>query len=184
MSHWLLAHLFGPTRSALHSPQVLTLAGLAVASAAHAAHAVSTVPYSYFFIAAAIVECKKIILARKPADVGSIDYLVGALPTCKKTGGDKKLALGISANPRTSIWWRLMWAIGVLLYTGSLIATYFLLTQQGAPFVLAWAVAYSCCPSVIYRLAFTSGLHSRPESTISTVVPRAPFAKSRSFSMF
>jgi len=100
---------------------------------------ISAVPYSFFFIAATIIECREIILARKPADVGSIDYLVGALPTCKKIGGDKKLALGVPANPRTSIWWRLMWTIGVLLYTSSLVMTYFLLNQQVAPFVLAWA---------------------------------------------
>ena len=100
---------------------------------------ISAVPYLFFFIAATIVECREVILARKPADVGSIDYLVGTLPTCKMIGGDKKLALGVSHNPRTSIWWRLMWAIGVLLYTGSLIMTYFLLNQQGAPFVLTWA---------------------------------------------
>jgi len=76
---------------------------------------VSAVPYSFFFVAAIIVECGEIILTRNPADVGSIDYLVGALPTCQKLGGNKKLALGVSGNPRTSIWWRLMWTIGVLL---------------------------------------------------------------------
>ena len=100
---------------------------------------VSAVPYSFFFIAATIVECREIILARKPADTGSVDYLVGTLPTCKTKGGDKKLALGVSANPRTSIWWKLIWTVGVLLYTGSLIMTYFLLSQKGAPFILAWA---------------------------------------------
>ena len=99
----------------------------------------STVPYSFFFIVATIIECREIILAKIPADVGSIDYLVGALPTCKKIGGGRKLALGVSANPRTSIWWRLIWTIGALLYTGSLVMTYFLLNQQGAQFVLVWA---------------------------------------------
>ena len=37
------------------------------------------------------------------------------------------------------MWWRLMWTIGALLYTGSLIVTYFLLNRQDSPFVLAWA---------------------------------------------
>ena len=91
---------------------------------------VSVVSYSFFFVAATIIECKEIILARRPADVGSIDYLVGALPTCKKIGGDKAFQPILRRRYGGG-------SCGSL--AGSLIMTYFLLNQQGAPFILAWA---------------------------------------------
>jgi len=147
---------------------------------------VSAVPYSFFFVAATIVLCREIILARKPMDVGSIDYLVGALPTCRKIGGDKKLALGVSANPRTSIWWRLMWAVGVSLYTGSLIVTYFLLNQQDAPFVLAWAGFQLTWLTFRILISYLAEPHKQMDNRI--MVPHSwedlePSMKARVFSL-
>jgi hypothetical protein len=62
-------------------------------------------------------------LARRLADNGNFDAIIGELPTWKKAGGEKKVVLGLLADPRTSIWWRLMWSIGGLLYAVSPISS-------------------------------------------------------------
>jgi hypothetical protein len=94
-----------------------------------------------------------VFLARRLTDIGNLDVILGELPTWKKAGGEKKVVLGLLADPRTSIWWRLMWSFGGLLYAGSLVLTYFILSKMTPEFTLAWVgfqVAWLACRVLVY----------------------------------
>ena len=84
---------------------------------------ISGVPFAFFFVFGCITAAREMFLARRAVDIGSLDVIIGELPTWKRSGGEKKIVLGLLADPRTSIWWRLMWSIGGLLHTASLILT-------------------------------------------------------------
>ena len=118
---------------------------------------ISAIPFAFFFVSGCIIAFRDIFLARRLADsTGNLDAIIGELPTWKKTGGDKKVVLGLLADPRTSIWWRLMWSIGGLLHVVSLILTYFILSKMPPAFTVAWAtfqVAWLTCRVLTYYFA-------------------------------
>jgi hypothetical protein len=114
---------------------------------------ISAIPFTFFFISGCIITFREMFLARKLADIGNLDAIIGELPTWKKAGGEKKVVLGLLAGPRTSIWWRLMWTIGGLLHIFSLILTYFILSKMTPTFTLVWAgfqMAWLACRILTY----------------------------------
>ncbi|KAF8716706.1 hypothetical protein AX14_012228 [Amanita brunnescens Koide BX004] len=126
---------------------------------AHYLALISAIPFVFFFISGSIIAFQEMFLARKLADIGNLDTIIGELPTWKKAGGQKKVVLGLLADPRTSVWWRLMWSIGGLLHVVSLTLTYFILSKMTPTFTLMWAgfqVAWLACRILTYY--FTEGL--------------------------
>jgi hypothetical protein len=114
---------------------------------------ISAIPFIFFFVSGCIITCREVFLAQRLTDIGDLDIIIGELPTWKNAGGDKKVVLGLLADPRTSIWWRLMWSIGGLLHAVSLVLTYFILSKMTPAFTLAWAgfqVAWLTCRILIY----------------------------------
>ncbi|KAF8345101.1 hypothetical protein F5887DRAFT_917627 [Amanita rubescens] len=104
-------------------------------------------------VSGCIITFREMFLARRLADIGNLDTVIGELPTLKKAGGEKKVVLGLPAEPRTSIWWRLMWSIGGLLHVVSLALTYFILSKMAPAFTLVWAgfqVAWLACRILTY----------------------------------
>ncbi|KAF8345139.1 hypothetical protein F5887DRAFT_1282870 [Amanita rubescens] len=106
---------------------------------AHHLTLISAIHFMFFFVSGWILAFRELFLARRLTDIGNLDTIIGVLPTWKKAGGEKKVVLGLLADPRTSIWWRLVWSIGGLLHIVSLILTYFILSKMTPAFTLAWA---------------------------------------------
>ncbi|KAF8349378.1 hypothetical protein F5887DRAFT_914353 [Amanita rubescens] len=100
---------------------------------------ISAIHFAFFFVSGCIIAFREIFLARRPANIGNLDAIIGELPTWKKAGGEKNVVLGLLADPRTSIWWGIMWFIGGLLHIVSLVLTYFILSKMTPAFTLAWA---------------------------------------------
>ena len=126
---------------------------------AHHLALISATPFVFFFVSGSVIAFREMFLARKLADIGNLDTIIGGLPTWKKAGGEKKVILGLLADPRTSIWWKLMWSVGGLLHIVSLTLTYFLLSKMTPGFTLMWAgfqVAWLGCRILAYY--FTEGL--------------------------
>ncbi|KAI0296915.1 hypothetical protein B0F90DRAFT_1669651 [Multifurca ochricompacta] len=114
---------------------------------AHHLAVILAIPFAFFFVSGEF-------LAWRLGDIGNLDVIIGDLPTWKKAGGEKKVVLGLLAEPRTSIWWRLMWSIGGLLHIVSLAFTYFVLTKMTVVFTLMWAgfqVAWVACRILTYH---------------------------------
>jgi hypothetical protein len=105
---------------------------------AHHLTLISAIPFVFFFVSGCTIAFRELLLARRLTDIGDLDIIIGVLPTWKKAGGEKKVVLGLLADPRTSIWWRLVWSIGGLLHIVSLILTYFILSKMAPAFTLAW----------------------------------------------
>jgi hypothetical protein len=118
---------------------------------------ISAIHFTFFFVSGCIFAFREIFLARRLADsAGNLDAIIGELLTWKKAGGEKKVVLGLLADPRTSIWWRLVWSIGGLLHVVSLILTYFILSKMPPAFTVAWAafqVAWLTCRVLTYYFA-------------------------------
>jgi hypothetical protein len=94
----------------------------------------------YFFVVAMFLEARELYLARWPEDAdGHVDILAGRLPTMAHSGGVRKIIIGAPRNPRTSVWWRMIWAVGAFVCTLCLILTYMLMRQQTNNIVFIWA---------------------------------------------
>lgn len=64
-----------------------------------------TIPWLYFFTVAVFLEARELYLARRPEEInGHLDILVGQLPSIARSGGVRKMIIGATRNPRTSIW--------------------------------------------------------------------------------
>ncbi|PPQ98315.1 hypothetical protein CVT26_013634 [Gymnopilus dilepis] len=101
----------------------------------------SAAPFTFFLFSALSLEINDIISSRRPMVTdGHLDILIGPLPSVKQSGGPRKVFLGAAQNPRTSSWWRLVWAVGAIVYTISLLITYLLLGQQPTKVVIVWAL--------------------------------------------
>jgi hypothetical protein len=151
---------FHPSRTIIHQSSVLALSLLKCLElyyhwtngARHLA-LISAIPFAFFFVSGCITAFREMFLSRRLADIGNLDAIIGELPTWRRAGGEKKVVLGLLADPRTSIWWRLMWSIGGLLHAVSLTLTYFILSKMPPAFTLAWAgfqVAWLACRILIY----------------------------------
>ena len=120
---------------------------------AHHLAIILAIHFSFFFVSGCIIAFREMFLARRPTNIGNLDAIIGELPTWKKAGGEKNVVLGLLADPRTSIWWRIMWSIGGLLHIVLLILTYFILSKMTLAFTLAWVgfqVAWLGCRILAY----------------------------------
>src|SRR6266550_5741251 len=114
---------------------------------------ISAVPFLFFFVSGCIIAFREIFLARRLTDIRNFDAIIGELPTWKKAGAEKTVVLGLLTDPRTSIWWRIMWSIGGFLHIVSLLLTYFILSKMTPAFTLTWVgfqVAWLACRILTY----------------------------------
>ncbi|KAJ7581538.1 hypothetical protein C8J56DRAFT_960319 [Mycena floridula] len=100
----------------------------------------SSTPWAYFFLGAVLIQIQDILLGRHPEpEMGGLDIISGQLPLVSREGGPRKIVLGASVNPRTSVIWRVFWATGAMVSTASTVLTYFTMGQQHGSVVFIWA---------------------------------------------
>ena len=87
-----------------------------------------------------------------------MDIVAGQLPTPIKAGGHHKILLGAPQNVRHSLFWKFAWALGSGVCTGTIIATYMVLSHQSSRVFAIWTgfqFAWLALRSVFYH--FTEG---------------------------
>lgn len=114
-------------------------------------------PWLYFFLAAVCLEAHELYLARRPEALdGHVDILAGQLPSIAHPGGTRKIIIGAHPNPKTSAWWRMIWGVGALVCTSSLILTYMTMRQQTNLVVILWTgfqVSWMSARMCVYHFA-------------------------------
>ena len=138
------------------------------------------IPWAYFFVVAVLLEAREFHLARRPEELdGHVDILAGQLPSMAQSGGVRRIIIGASPNPRTSVWWRMIWAVGAFVCTSSLVVTYMLMRQQTDNIVLIWAgfqVTWMIGRTCVYHFAEPTDvvarrkLDERPWNSLSTSI--------------
>ena len=139
-----------------------------------------TIPWAYFFVVAVLLEAREFYLARRPEELdGYVDILTGQLPSMAQSGGVRIIIIGAPSNPRTSVWWRMIWAVGAFVCTSSLIVTYILMRQQTNDIVFVWAgfqVSWMIVRMCVYHFAEPTDvvarrkLDERPWNSLSTSI--------------
>ncbi|RYP03363.1 hypothetical protein DL764_005178 [Monosporascus ibericus] len=66
------------------------------------------------------------------------DYLAGDLPSVQFAAQHRKIMLNVPPNVREHIGWRLTWAFGALICTGTLVATYIFIGAQPKTATYVW----------------------------------------------
>ncbi len=85
-----------------------------------------------------------------------MDIVAGQLPTPIKAGGHHKILLGAPQNVRHSLFWKFAWGIGSGVCTGTIIATYMVLSKQSSRVFAIWIgfqFAWLALRSVYYHFA-------------------------------
>ena len=85
-----------------------------------------------------------------------MDIVAGQLPTPIRAGGQQKILLGAPQNVRHSLFWKFAWGIGSGVCTGTIIATYMVLSKQSSKVFAIWAgfqFAWLALRSVFYHFA-------------------------------
>ena len=85
-----------------------------------------------------------------------MDIVAGQLPTPIKAGGHHKILLGAPQNVRHSLFWKVAWALGSGVCTGTIIATYMVLSHQSSRVFAIWTgfqFAWLALRSVFYHFA-------------------------------
>ncbi|KAJ7288887.1 hypothetical protein C8J57DRAFT_956726, partial [Mycena rebaudengoi] len=101
---------------------------------------VSATPWLFFFSGAIIMELSEHQLLRRPEpELGPVDIVAGELPIVSRSGGYRKVILGVADNPRRLPIWRLFWVGGAMVSTSSIALMYVLLGQLTPSAVLFWA---------------------------------------------
>ncbi|KAJ7583393.1 hypothetical protein C8J56DRAFT_894089 [Mycena floridula] len=117
----------------------------------------SAIPWAYFFLAAMLIQTREILLGRHPEpEIGGLDIIAGQLPMVSRQGGPRKIILGASENPRTSLIWRVFWAMGAIVSTASIVLTYITMGQQPRTVVFIWAgfqLLWLAARILVYHLA-------------------------------
>lgn len=85
-----------------------------------------------------------------------MDIVAGQLPTPIRAGGHQKILLGAPQNVRHSLYWKFAWGLGSGVCTGTIIATYMVLSRQSSRVFAIWAgfqFAWLALRSVFYHFA-------------------------------
>jgi hypothetical protein len=102
---------------------------------------VTSASWFYFFCCATILQWGG--LSRGCANLqepGSLDILMGELPTARKPGGPRKLLLEVPPNHRRHFLWKIVWGVGGFVCATSVIASYLILGKQEVIIVYTWAL--------------------------------------------
>lgn len=85
-----------------------------------------------------------------------MDIVAGQLPTPIKAGGHHKILLGAPQNVRHSLFWKFAWGLGSGVCTGTIIATYMVLSKQSSRVFAIWTgfqFAWLALRSIFYHFA-------------------------------
>lgn len=85
-----------------------------------------------------------------------MDIVAGQLPTPIRAGGHHKVLLGAPQNVRHSLFWKFAWGVGSGVCTGTIIATYMVLSKQNSRVFAIWIgfqFAWLALRSVFYHFA-------------------------------
>ncbi|CAF9934422.1 hypothetical protein IMSHALPRED_009712 [Imshaugia aleurites] len=83
-----------------------------------------------------------------------MDIVAGHLPTPIKAGGHHKVLLGAPQNVRHSLFWKFAWGVGSGVCTGTIVATYMVLSRQSSRVFAIWTgfqFAWLALRSVFYH---------------------------------
>lgn len=100
---------------------------------------VTSIPWCQFFIFAIVAEVIELKHANRPeTEQGIIDVVTGKLPAVQQTGGSRKIIIGVSQNPKLTLFWKIMWMFGAITCISSTLMTYLVLGKQSMDVVLIW----------------------------------------------
>lgn len=111
----------------------------------------------FFFVAAISIQISG--LSREFAENardGEIDIIAGRLPTPTKVGGKHKILLGAPQNVRHSIYWRIVWGLGSVACTATVITSYMTVGNQSGRVFATWTgfqIFWLGLRSVFYHFA-------------------------------
>ncbi|TKA81155.1 hypothetical protein B0A49_02004 [Cryomyces minteri] len=119
---------------------------------------VTAVNWAYFLLSASILQISGVSREHEEDSLESsyIDILSGKLPTAQIAGEDGKILLGVPLNPRKSLAWRLVWSIGSVVCSSSMVATYMFMSRQQPISLYIWAafqLLWLICRSVFFYFA-------------------------------
>lgn len=101
----------------------------------------SSLPWFYFFTCAVILQQRELSRGyHKNLNTGEVDILAGDLPTILKGGGKRQIILGALRNFRHHRLWIVVWVLGSVVCTTSLILSYAVLGRQEGRVVYTWLV--------------------------------------------
>lgn len=119
-------------------------------------------PWLYFFLSAILLQlCGLSRDYSETANVCDVDLVAGQLPTPMKIGGPRKILLSAPENVRNHVLWKASWAIGSLVSTAVVIATYITLSRQQARVFGMWTAFqffWLAVRSVFYHFAEGTGV--------------------------
>lgn len=111
----------------------------------------------FFFIAAINIQiCGLSREFAENASNGQIDIIAGQLPTPIKAGGKHKILLGAPQNVRHSIYWKIVWGLGSVACTATVIGSYMTVGNQNSRVFATWTgfqIFWLGLRSVFYHFA-------------------------------
>ena len=113
--------------------------------------------WAFFFLVSVLLQL--LGLSREfseKVDEREMDIVAGQLPTPIKAGGQHKILLGAPQNVRHSLFWKFAWGLGGGVCTGTIIATYMVLSKQSSRVFAIWTgfqFAWLALRSVFYHFA-------------------------------
>lgn len=137
---------------------------------------VTLIPWAYFFLVACVVETHEMIVARRPPVLhGKIDIIIGQFPSLTQhTESPRRswVVIGAPRNPRKTMWWKALWALGALICPFVTGFTILSLAQQTNEIVLLW---------LMFQALWLLGrmlVHHSAGSPRQTIAPRLLYKRS------
>ena len=100
----------------------------------------SACPWFYLFCGAVLLQYLRLSRGYYTQNVyGQVDLLGGDLPTARKaSGGIRKIVLGVPSNPRSHLLWKVLWMLGAVICSLSLVALYLVLQKADGVTLCIW----------------------------------------------
>lgn len=118
---------------------------------------IGTLSWLYYFLSAVLLQLCGVSREYSESDkVYDVDLIAGQLPTPMKAGGSHKILLSAPENVRNHTLWKAFWAVGSLVSTVAVLATYISLGLQQARGFAMWTgfqFFWLAARSVFYHFA-------------------------------
>jgi hypothetical protein len=112
----------------------------------------------YFFTSALVLQIMELSRGyrRDFETEGKCDILSGQLPSTWSAAGPCKILLGVPGNFRRHILWRIVWFLGIIVCSTSVVMCYVLLSSAGPRPAYAWIgfqALWLVCRSIFYHVS-------------------------------